>query len=133
VATLETATEWGNVEPLCRELTAILTRAIEATGSKAIALTHLSHVYHDGASIYVTFLGKQAIGQEMEQWQSIKDDAMACIMKRGGTVSHHHGVGYEQAKWMAEEASEAGVSALRAVKQSFDPNSVLNPGKILDA
>jgi alkyldihydroxyacetonephosphate synthase len=54
-------------------------------------------------------------------------------MKRGGTVSHHHGVGYEHSKWMAEEAGEAGVSALRAVKQSFDPNSVLNPGKILDA
>lgn len=132
VDTLETATEWGNVEPLCHELTATLTKAIESTGSKAIVLTHLSHVYHDGASIYVTFLGKQSAGQELEQWQLIKDAASDCIMRSGGTISHHHGVGYEHAKWMARETGDVGLSALQALKQAFDPNGIMNPGKILD-
>jgi alkyldihydroxyacetonephosphate synthase len=132
VDTLETATEWGNIERLCHDLTATLTTAIEATGSKAIVLTHLSHVYHDGASIYVTFLAKQVVGGELEQWQGIKNAAMDCIMAHGGTVSHHHGVGYEHAKWMAIETGEAGLDALRAIKQSFDPNGILNPGKILE-
>lgn len=131
VDTLETATEWGNVEVLCRELTTTLTKTIESTGSKAIVLTHLSHVYHDGASIYITFLGKQSVGQELEQWQRIKDAASDCIMRLGGTISHHHGVGYEHAKWMAAEAGEVGLNALRAVKQTLDPNGILNPGKII--
>jgi len=132
VDTLETAIEWGSLETLCTELTQTLTKSIEATGSKASVLTHLSHVYHDGASVYVTFLGKQTPDHELEQWQSIKDAASDCIMRLGGTISHHHGVGYEHAKWMAAEAGEAGLEAIRAVKRSFDPNAILNPGKIID-
>src|SRR4029079_18656663 len=99
-----------------------ITQAIESTGSKAIVMTHLSHAYSDGASLYVTFLARRAVDHDMEQWQTIKNAAMECIMRLGGTTSHHHGVGYEHADWLAQEAGAAGLGALRGVKQALDPD-----------
>ncbi len=132
VDTLETAAEWDNVETLHRKLNAAVVEAIAATGSKALVLTHLSHVYRDGASLYVTFLAKSAPHGELEQWQRIKDAATDCIMRHGGALSHHHGVGYEHARWIEQADSEAGVNALRAVKRALDPQSVMNPAKLFD-
>ena len=49
----------------------------------------------------------------------------------GGTVSHHHGVGIDHARWLAAEKGTVGLDALRAVKQAVDPEGLLNPGKLL--
>ena len=132
VDTLETATEWNNVEALHGHINSAVSQAIAATGSKALVLTHLSHVYRDGASLYVTFLARSACGRELEQWQQIKDAATECIMQHGGALSHHHGVGYEHAKWMEQENSPAGIEALRAVKRALDPQMIMNPAKLFD-
>jgi alkyldihydroxyacetonephosphate synthase len=128
---VETATEWDNLANLHSQLRAAITEAIASTGSKAIVMTHLSHAYSDGASLYVTFLARRAVDGEMEQWQTIKNAAMECIMRLGGTTSHHHGVGYEHAAWLAQEAGAAGIEALRGVKQALDPDAIMNPGKIM--
>lgn len=133
VDTVETATEWENVEALHGRIHSTVTEAIAATGSKALVLTHLSHVYRDGASLYVTFLAKSTRGRELEQWQHIKDAATDCILQHGGTLSHHHGVGYEHAKWLAQENSPAGLEALRAVKRALDPQLIMNPVKLFES
>jgi alkyldihydroxyacetonephosphate synthase len=131
VDTLETATEWHNLENLHGQIDAAVSRAIGEAGSKALVLTHLSHIYRDGASLYVTFLAGSTAGHEMEQWQQIKDAATECILRHGGALSHHHGVGYEHAKWMEQEGGLAGVEVLRAIKRSLDPQGVMNPRKLL--
>jgi alkyldihydroxyacetonephosphate synthase len=132
IDTLETATEWDNVETLHGKLNAAIAEAIAATGSKSLVLTHLSHVYRDGASLYVSFLARSARHQEEAQWQTIKDAATDCIMRNGGALSHHHGVGYEHARWMEQAEGEAGVTALRAIKRALDPQFIMNPSKLFD-
>lgn len=132
VDTLETATEWGNVEALHRALSHAISQAIAAAGSPALVLTHLSHLYRDGASLYVTFLARSARGRELEQWRAIKDAATDCMMRHGGALSHHHGVGYEHAKWLEQEDGQAGLEAFRAVKRALDPQSIMNPAKLFD-
>lgn len=132
VDTLETATEWNHVEALHSAIKSAVSQAITTTGSKALVLTHLSHVYRDGASLYVTFLAQSAQGRELEQWQVIKDAATDCIMQHGGALSHHHGVGYEHAKWMERAEGQTGLEVLRSVKKTVDPHGVMNPGKLLD-
>ena len=130
VDTLETATTWTNLENLHAKLAAAIARATESTGSRALVMTHVSHCYRDGASLYVTFLARMARGEEIEQWEAIKRAATQCIMATGGTLTHHHGVGYEHAPWMKDEIGARGVEALRAVKQVLDPANIMNPGKI---
>jgi len=133
VDTLETATEWAQVTPLHTALMAGMRAALEAGGSPAIVMTHVSHVYSDGASQYVTFLVRRQPGQEMAQWQAVKNAAMDLLMRSGATVSHHHGVGYEHAAWMEMETGHTGLEALRSLKQALDPQAIMNPGKILPA
>ena len=130
VDTLETATTWENLESLHAKLAAAVARATESTGSRALVMTHVSHCYRDGASLYVTFLARIARGGEIEQWETIKRAATECIMSNGGTLTHHHGVGYEHAPWMNDEIGARGVEALRAVKGVLDPADIMNPGKI---
>jgi alkyldihydroxyacetonephosphate synthase len=131
VDTLETATMWEHLERLHKALRETIRQSTEKTGARALVMTHVSHCYPDGASLYVTFLARMNRGDEIEQWQVIKRAATDCIMQNGGTLTHHHGVGYEHAAWMKDEIGEQGIDWLRAVKQSVDPKNILNPGKIL--
>ncbi len=130
VDTLETATTWANLENLHTKLAAAIAHATESTGSRALVMTHVSHCYREGASLYVTFLARMVRGREIEQWETIKRAATECIMASGGTLTHHHGIGYEHTAWMKNEVGARGVDVSRAVKQTLDPYNIMNPGKI---
>lgn len=48
----------------------------------------------------------------------------------GGTISGEHGIGYVQRDYLPIAFSETQLSIMRSIKQLFDPNNILNPGKI---
>lgn len=48
----------------------------------------------------------------------------------GGTISGEHGIGLVQKEFMSIKYSEIHLNLMRGIKQVFDPNSILNPGKI---
>ena len=50
--------------------------------------------------------------------------------RAGATLSHHHGIGLQKQVFLPREHGE-GMRQLRALKQAFDPNGILNPGKLL--
>jgi len=50
----------------------------------------------------------------------------------GGTTSAEHGIGISKAPDCRKEKSTA-LDIMRAVKKAFDPNNILNPGKLMDA
>ncbi len=127
IDTLETATTWSNLLSLYSALNRALDDAIAATGSKPFVMTHVSHAYRDGASLYSTFLGAQQ-SDSIAQWWSIKHAATEAILANGGALSHHHGIGRDHARWLSREHGEMGVEALRALKATFDPDGLLNRG-----
>jgi alkyldihydroxyacetonephosphate synthase len=131
VDTLETATTWDNLAQLYAALTDALRRAIAAGDVQPYVMTHVSHSYPDGASLYTTFLGKQLPGREIEQWWIVKRAATEAILANGGTLSHHHGIGADHAPWLEREHDPLGMAALRALKATFDPQGVMNPGVLL--
>ncbi len=49
----------------------------------------------------------------------------------GGTLSGEHGIGYVQKDFMDIVFSEVELELMRGIKKLFDPNNILNPGKIL--
>ncbi len=130
VETLETATNWDNIDRLHRETKKAIREAIQDFGVKGLVQTHVSHIYHEGASLYYTFLTKAIGGKEIEQWNHIKSKATAAILKNGGTISHHHGIGNEHKHWMEAEHGREGLKLLKTIKTYFDPLNIMNPGKM---
>jgi alkyldihydroxyacetonephosphate synthase len=131
VETLETAAQWSRVHELHREVGQAIERALRACGTPGLAMCHVSHVYESGASLYFTFLARQRDGDEVGQWRAVKRAASEAIVAGGGTITHHHGVGVDHARWMEREVGAGGLATLRAVKAEVDPAGIMNPGKLL--
>ncbi len=135
VDTLETSTSWARLPALHRAVREALHRVMADTaplpGARGIVLTHVSHSYADGASLYFTLIFPRTIGGEIPQWRKIKTAASEAILQHGGTISHHHGVGEDHLPWIAREKGEQTISILRAIKHKLDPAGILNPGKLL--
>jgi alkyldihydroxyacetonephosphate synthase len=128
--TLETATDWLNIPALKAAVTDALTTALAESGTPALVLCHISHVYATGASLYFTVVAGQR-GNPIEQWRAAKAAACDAMVATGATITHHHAVGADHRPWMRDEVGELGVQVLRAVKSTLDPAGILNPGKLI--
>jgi alkyldihydroxyacetonephosphate synthase len=132
VDTLETATTWDKLEALHAAIKESIEAAMAAMGVTGLAFAHVSHAYRDGASLYFTLVAPQVKGKELQQWLRIKRAATDCIMRNGGTLSHHHGIGRDHAPWIEKELGAKGLALLRAMKRELDPKGIMNPGKLLE-
>jgi len=133
VDTLETATTWSNLMHLYEAMVCAMKGTIAATGGgPGYVMTHISHAYEHGASLYSTFLGRQVPDPDplvrQAQWQAVKQATTEAILAAGGTLTHHHGIGRDHAPWLEEEVGPLGIKVLRTLKQTFDPTGILNPG-----
>src|SRR5215208_345558 len=128
--TLETATSWAGVPALKAAVTEALTTSLAESGTPALVLCHISHVYPTGASLYFTVVAGQR-GNPIEQWRKAKAAASGAMMRTGGTITHHHAVGADHRPWMHAEVGDLGVAVLRAVKATLDPTGIMNPGKLI--
>ena len=133
VDTLETATTWKRLSALHSQIMDAFTAAFEELHVPGLAMAHVSHVYRTGASLYFTFMAKQLIGHEDEEWHQIKDKVTDAIMAAGASLSHHHGIGVEHVKWMGQYWGPLGIRVLRSIKRELDPNGIMNPGKLIPA
>ncbi|MBU0966533.1 MAG: FAD-binding protein [Proteobacteria bacterium] len=52
------------------------------------------------------------------------------VIKLGGTLSGEHGIGITKAAYLPLELDAASLEVMRGIKKYFDPNNILNPGKI---
>jgi len=123
VDTMEVASSWERLPDLYHSVR-------DAIGRHAVVMAHFSHAYADGCSIYFTFAGHaddRASSQRL--YDTIWRDGLEAATRVGGTISHHHGVGLLKAPFMIGEHREA-MAILTALKQSFDPDGILNPGKL---
>jgi len=53
------------------------------------------------------------------------------LREYGGSVSAEHGIGLEKISWLPHSKSSAEIQLMRVLKQSLDPNNILNPGRVL--
>ena len=91
-----------------------------------------THVYPDGPAPYFTVLAPARRGDELAQWDEIKQAAGDAMIAGGGTITHHHAVGRDHRPWYDRQRPDVFAAALRAAKAAVDPAGVLNPGVLLD-
>ncbi|WP_336205870.1 FAD-binding oxidoreductase [Nonomuraea sp. LPB2021202275-12-8] len=126
VETLETAGFWAG---LPRLYDAVRLAMLGSLGSPLV-MCHISHVYETGASLYFTVVTAQE-ADPVAQWDRAKAAASEAIVRGGGTISHHHGVGRDHRDAYAAEIGPLGAAILRAVKREVDPAGILNPGVLI--
>ena len=132
--TLETAVPWANVMATAIETQKVIREGLADVDERVLVFAHLSHVYNDGASIYITYLYRRANDPQetLRRWQVLKGAASQVIVGHGGTISHQHGVGLDHAPYLAAEKGPLGMRALETVSKLFDPDGMMNPGKLLE-
>jgi D-lactate dehydrogenase len=63
--------------------------------------------------------------------QSALDELFAATLALGGQLSGEHGIGLAKRAYMERALDANTLAAMRAIKQVFDPDGILNPGKLL--
>ncbi len=92
---------------------------------------HFSHWYRTGGMMY-PYVFNQSIEDESELadiYFQIQDAAVKEILRLGGTINHHHGIGLTLSHYMKDEMG-VGHEALQQIKKALDPNNIMNPGKM---
>jgi alkyldihydroxyacetonephosphate synthase len=131
VETLETAATWTTLPAVYDAVRRALRGALTRSGRRPLVMTHVSHGYATGASLYVTVLADRDDDLPMQQWLTAKRAATDALLAAGGTLTHHHAVGADHRPWLAQEIGPLGVDVLRTVKSRLDPRGICNPGVLL--
>jgi alkyldihydroxyacetonephosphate synthase len=125
VDTMEVSASWRALPDVYERTT----RAILAVEHTMAASAHQSHSYTDGACLYFTFAGKPPEGEREPYYRAAWDAGQRAVLAAGGALSHHHGIGLNRGRFVAD-ALGAGFGVLQHVKDTLDPNGILNPGKL---
>jgi len=131
VETLETAATWSELPAVYDAVRRALRGSLTTSGRRPLVMTHVSHGYATGASLYVTVLADRDDDLPIQQWLGAKRAATDALLAAGGTLTHHHAVGADHRPWLAREVGSLGVDLLRAVKRQLDPQGICNPGVLL--
>jgi alkyldihydroxyacetonephosphate synthase len=131
VETLETAATWTALPTVYDAVRRALRESLTRDGRRPLILSHVSHGYPTGASLYVTVLADRDDALPIQQWLTAKRAATDALLGAGGTLTHHHAVGADHRPWMEREIGPLGVDVLRAVKERLDPKGICNPGVLL--
>lgn len=131
--TLETATHWNNVPVMIKAVEESLHNTLAKLNERVHIFTHLSQLYPSGASIYTSYFFRMApdYDETLSRWQALKAAASKEIVKNGGTISHQHGVGTDHIPYMAAEKGELGMAVISSLCKQFDPQGIMNPGKLI--
>lgn len=127
----ETAAPWSRLEELYGAVDRAGRSAFKQLGVRGYLMCHLSHSYHGGACLYFTFAFKPSDPEALiAEYDVVKSAIQQAFVRNGATLSHHHAVGTEHARWLEEDVSPAGVKMLEGLFAGVDPGRNLNPGKI---
>ena len=61
----------------------------------------------------------------------VMDELYAAARRMDGEVSGEHGIGHAKRAFLQESVGEVQVELMRGIKAAFDPNGILNPGKVV--
>ena len=125
--TMETTVPWSKIQEV-----------IDATSEKIVELHkqynlpgkpyisyRIPQIYHTGVCIYF-MLGMSVKGVEKpeEKFGEIEHSLRATIIKHGGSISHHHGVGKLRKDFIPDMLSKTSIDLIKEMKQTHDPSNV---------
>ncbi|HMO79331.1 MAG TPA: FAD-binding oxidoreductase [Pyrinomonadaceae bacterium] len=127
----ETSCAWSDALAVCDNVKRVLTEEYKKRGlpGKPFITSRITQLYQTGVAIYFYFgfyfKGVEAPSQVYLELENI---ARAEILRSGGSLSHHHGVGKIREGFLSEIMSETSLKWKKAVKASLDPDNIFGAG-----
>jgi glycolate oxidase len=92
-------------------------------------LTAFGYGHAGDGNLHVNLLWHDPSGAERAE--AAADAVIDAALNLGGTISAEHGVGLAKRRFLPREVGDRGMALMRAIKDTFDPAGILNPGKVL--
>ena len=130
----ETSVPWDKVEIVINETKAQVIRDCREAGVAFDPLisARVTQTYDSGACIYFYFgMCWKGLADPVKTYSLIEDRARECIMKNGGSISHHHGVGKIRKKFMQSQVGLLGMRMIQSLKSALDPNNIFANGNLV--
>lgn len=97
---------------------------IHEAGIKGYAFSHAG----DG-NLHINLAGRKGHAEDWKRVDSVSASLVSSAISAGGTATGEHGVGIGKQKFMQKEHGDS-MQWMKKIKALFDPNGILNPGKI---
>jgi len=130
----ETSVPWSNVLALC---SSVKKRIIHDCKKKEIkhhpfVSCRVTQTYDTGACVYFYFgFIYRNLPNPLRTYVEIENAARDEILKNGGSLSHHHGIGKLRKQWMQSTVSTVGMKALKGIKDAVDPMNIFGNGNLI--
>lgn len=98
--------------------------------SKKYGLPIPAYGHAGDGNIHVNILMDRDNPEEKIKGDIIIKELFQRVIDLGGTITGEHGIGITKAPYLDMEISKPAIELMKRIKKSFDPNNVLNPGKI---
>jgi alkyldihydroxyacetonephosphate synthase len=125
---IDTAGDFDYLEAIHNKMKESVSR-IDGT----IFMAHFSHWYPTGGMMY-PYIYNRNIPEDPTQipelFYKLQRAAIQAVLKLGGTINHHHGIGFMLGQYMKGEYGWDGMDVLQSIKSALDPNNIMNPGKL---
>jgi alkyldihydroxyacetonephosphate synthase len=123
----ETSVPWDRIESVCTAVERAL--AAECAARGVIGAPYLSYrvtqTYHAGVCVYFTMgFSGHGLASPTAAFEEIEHRLRQVVLDRGGSLSHHHGVGKIRQSFLPQVHSPAGLELIRAAKRAVDPGNV---------
>lgn len=105
-------------------------RAINAIAGK-YNLTIGTFGHAGDGNLHPTILTDKRDQEEFHRVELAIDDIFEAALSMQGTLSGEHGIGLAKSKYMEKETSPGTIAYIQRLRKALDPNSILNPGKII--
>jgi glycolate oxidase len=91
----------------------------------------VANVFHAGdGNLHPNILFDMRDGDVMNQVEAAGEEMLRAVVELGGALSGEHGIGLEKSAFMPWVYTEHDLGAMHRLKDVFDPDGILNPGKI---
>lgn len=108
----------------------ILSKIDDIAKTSRLDIVNFGHA-GDG-NIHVNIMIDKKREEEVSRAREAVKEIFQATLDLGGTISGEHGVGITKAPYLKMELGDLGVEMMRKIKKIFDPNNILNPGKIFE-
>jgi len=106
-----------------------LVRGLKKIGQEyKVSINTFGHA-GDG-NLHVNIMCDRQNPEEMERVEKAVEKIFEVTLKLGGTLSGEHGIGITKSKFLEDEVGKTGIEVMKKIKSAFDPQGILNPGKI---